>query len=120
LRTALDNVALAAANDTTVLQQLTAANLVLTTSNAMLTMASNKISEALAEAPATTPGTPGTFRPTNKPFPRNYCWTHGNLCSQHHTSATCGFKAAGHQDTVMASNMMGGSEKDEGWNTRHI
>ena len=59
LGTALDNLALAAANDTTVLQQLTAANLALTTSNAMLTAANKKLSEALAKTPApTTPGTP--------------------------------------------------------------
>ena len=46
LGTALNNLALTAANDTTVLQQLTVANLVLTTSNAMLTVANKKISEA--------------------------------------------------------------------------
>ena len=55
LGTALDNLALAAANDTTVLQQLTAANLALTTSNATLTAANKKLSEALAKVPATTP-----------------------------------------------------------------
>jgi hypothetical protein len=80
LGTALDNLALAAANDTTVLQQLTAANLALTTSNAMLTAANKKLSEALAKVPAPTPrtpGTPGTPRVPNKPFPGNYCWTHG-------------------------------------------
>jgi hypothetical protein len=47
LGTALDNLALAAANDTTVLQQLTSANLALTTSNATLTAANKKLSEAL-------------------------------------------------------------------------
>jgi hypothetical protein len=96
LGTALDNLALAAANDTTVLQQLTAANLALTTSNASLTAANKKLSEALAKVPATTPrppGTPGTPRGPNKPFPGNYCWTHGHRISQHHTSATCGNKA---------------------------
>jgi hypothetical protein len=45
---ALDNLALATANDTTVLQQLTAANLALTTSNALLTAANKKLLEALA------------------------------------------------------------------------
>ena len=53
LGTALDNLALAAANNTTVLQQLTAANLVLTTSNATLTAANKKLLEALAKIPAT-------------------------------------------------------------------
>ncbi len=73
LGTALGNLALAAANDTTVLQQLTAANLVLTTSNATLTAANKKLSEALAKVPTTTPGTPRPPRPVNKPFPGNYC-----------------------------------------------
>jgi hypothetical protein len=50
LGTALNNLALVAANDTTVLQQLMASNLVLTTSNAMLTAANKKLSEALAKS----------------------------------------------------------------------
>jgi len=83
LGTALNNLALAAANDTTVLQQLTSANLALTTSNATLTAANKKLSEALAKVSATTPGTPRPSWPPNKPFPGNYCWTHGNCISQH-------------------------------------
>jgi hypothetical protein len=120
LGTALDNLALAAANNTTVLQQLTAANLALTTSNATLTAANKKLLEALAKVPATTPGKPGTPWPPNKPFPGNYCWTHGHCISQLHTSASasCGNKAAGHKDAAMASNTMGGSNADKGWNTR--
>ena len=106
LGTALDNLALAAANNTTVLQQLTSANLALTTSNATLTAANKKLSEALAKVPATTPGTPRSPRPPNKPFPGNYCWTHGHRISQHHTSATCGSKAEGHKDAATASNTM--------------
>jgi hypothetical protein len=116
LGTALDNLALAAANDTTVLQQLTLANLALTTSNAMLTAANKKISEALAKVLTTTPHTPGTPRPPNKgkPFPGNYCWTHGHRISQLHMSATCNNKAEGHKDTATSSNTMGGSEADKG------
>ena len=65
LGTALNNLALAAAKDTTILQQLMTANLALTTSNATLTAANKKLSEALAKrsAPAETPGTPGAHRP---------------------------------------------------------
>ena len=120
LGTALDNLALVAANDTTVLQQPTAANLALTTSNAMLTAANKKLSEALAKVPTTTPRTPGTPRAPNKgkPFPGNYCWTLGHRISQLHTSATCGNKAEGHKDAATASNTMGGSKADKGWNTR--
>jgi len=121
LGTALDNLALAAANDTTVLLQLTVANLALTNSNATLTAANKKLSEALAKLPASTPrspGPPGTPRVPNKPFPGNYCWTHGHLISERHTSATCGNKATGHKDAATASNTMGGSDLDKGWNTR--
>jgi hypothetical protein len=69
LGTALDNLALAAANNTTVRQQLTAANLALTATNAGLTAANKKLSEALAKLQATKPVTPGTPLTSNKPFP---------------------------------------------------
>jgi hypothetical protein len=118
LGAALDNLALAAANDTTVLQQLTTANLALTTSNASLTAANKKLSEALAKVPgAPAPSTPRLPRTVNKPKPGNYCWTHGHRISEHHTSATCGSKAAGHMDAATASNTMGGSDADKGWFT---
>jgi hypothetical protein len=82
LGAALDNLALAVANDTTVFQQLTAANLALTTSNASLTAANKKLSEALAKVPgAPAPGTPRLPRTVNKPKPGNYCWTHGHRIS---------------------------------------
>ncbi len=118
LGTALNNLALVAAKDTTVLQQLTAANLALIATNAALTAANKKLSEALAKLQATKSSTPGTPLTSNKPFPGNYCWTRGHRVSQTHTSTTCGGKAAGHQDMVTASNTMGGSEKNKGWNTR--
>jgi len=117
LGTALDNLALTAANTTTILQQLTFSNLALITSNATLTAANKKLSEASAKVPATTPGTPRPPRPPNKPFPGNSCWTHGHRISQHHTNASCGNKAKGHKDATTASNTMGGSDTDKGWNT---
>ncbi len=119
LGTALNNLALAAANDTRVLQQLTDVNLVLTATNAALTAANKKLSEALVKLQATKPVTPGTPLTSNKPFPGNYCWTHSHRVSQTHTSATCSSKAAGHQDMATASNMMGGSKKNTGWHTHH-
>jgi hypothetical protein len=94
LGTALDNLALAAANDTTVLQQLTSANLALTATNAALMAANKKLLEALAKLQATSPTTPGPPPTSNKPFPGNYCWTHGHRVSQTHTSATCSGKAS--------------------------
>ncbi len=77
-----------------------------------------KLLEALVKHQATRPTTPGPPPMSNKPFPGNYCWTHGHHVSQMHTSATCGGKATGHQDMAATSNMMGGSEKNKGWNTR--
>ena len=53
LGTALDNLTLLVANDTTVLQQRTAANLALTATNALLMTANKKLSEALAKLQAT-------------------------------------------------------------------
>jgi hypothetical protein len=117
LGTALDNLALAAAINTTVLQQLTSANLALTATNAALTAANKKLSEALAKLQAARTTTPGPPLMSNKPFPGNYCWTHGHRVSQTHMSATCGSKAAGHQDMATTSNTMGGSEKNKGCNT---
>jgi hypothetical protein len=128
LGTALDNLALAAANDTTVLQQLTSVNLALTATNTALTAANKKLLDALAKLQATKPTTPGppptSTRPSGpppsstKPYPGNNCWTHGHRVNQMHTSATCGRKAAGNQDLATASNTMGGSEKDKGWDAR--
>ena len=115
--TALNNLAVAAANNTSVLQQLTAANLALTATNAALMAANKKLSEALMKLQATKPGTPGTPLTSTKLFPGNYCWTHNQHVNQTHTSATFVGKAAGHQDTATASNTMGGSKKNKGWNT---
>ena len=116
LSTALDNLALTMANDIIVLQQLTALNLALATLVTMLSAANKKLVEALAKAnvvspPAAMPGTPGAARSTNSLFSCNYCWTHGHRCSQYHTSATCGNKAAGHRAR------MGGSDTKKGRNT---
>ncbi len=123
LGTTLDNLALTAANDTTVLQQLTTSNLALSTLVTKLTTANKKLVEALAKAkqtspPAATLGTPRPARSTNMPFPGNYCWTHGHQCSQHPTSMTCSNRAAGHKDNASASNTIGGSDTNKGSNTR--
>ena len=78
LGTALNNLALMAANNTTALQQLAMSNLALSSLVTMLTAANKKLAEALAKAkltspPAVTPGTPGPVWSTNTPFPGNYC-----------------------------------------------
>ena len=116
LETALDNLALTATNDTTVLQQLTAANLALMTTVSVLTATNKKLMEAAARKGtpvATTSG--GGPRLAKHPFAGNYCWTHGHRISKEHTSATCAHKAPGHRDDATTVNTLGGSEKDKGW-----
>ncbi len=120
--TALKNLARVASNDTIVLQQLTAANLSLTALVTSLTAANKKLADALAQNKgvlllAAAPTT-GRGRPSNKPFPGNYCWTHGHWVNQNHMSATCRNKAAGHKDNAMSANTMGGSNAGKGWNSR--
>ena len=118
LETAIDNLALAATNDTTVLQQLTAANLALTTTVSARILTNKKLVEAAARkgTPVATPLGGGTCV-AKHPFTGNYCWTHGHRISKEHTSATCAHKAAGHREDATASNTLGGSEKDKGWDT---
>jgi hypothetical protein len=119
---ALENLALAALNNTTVLHQLTAANLALTASVTLLAAANKKLADVLAQNKGgTMPAAalaPAPRKGHNKPFPVNYCWTHGHKVNQNHTSATCGHKAVGHKDDVTSANTMGSSEADKGWNSR--
>jgi hypothetical protein len=144
LETALNNLALAATNDTAVLQQLIAANLALTATITLLTATNKKLVDVATRrggtlltpgqgwTQAATPGrgwtraatqaatpaaTPAGICATNKPCPGNYCWTHGHCVSKHHTSATCANKAPGHRNDATASNTFGGSNKDKNWNT---
>ncbi len=70
---ALENLVLAVLNDTTVLQQLTTANLLLTALVTLLTAANKKLADALAQnkgyaLPAAAPTT-GRGQLTNKPDP---------------------------------------------------
>ncbi len=117
LELALDNLALAATNDAATLQQLVAANRALTTTVTTFTAANKKLADAAAYKGGRTPHVGTTPRPagrvTQKPFPGNYCWTHGHRVSQSHTSGTSGTKAPGHQDVATSTNTMGGSEKDK-------
>jgi hypothetical protein len=69
---ALENLALVTLNDSTVLQQLTAANLALTASVTMLTAANKKLADALAQSkggamPVAAPA-PAPAKGHNKPF----------------------------------------------------
>jgi hypothetical protein len=147
LKTALDNLALAATNNTGVLQQLIAANLALTATITLLTVTNKKLVDAATRRGGTSAATPGQgwtqaatpgwgwtqaatqavtpavtpvgIHATKKPCPGNYCWTHGYRVSKHHTSATCANKAPGHRNDATASNTFGGSDKDKNWNAAH-
>ena len=124
LEKALDNLALAATNDTAILQQLTAANLLLTATIATLMATNKKLVEAERTRGTPTAGNPASGAPTakpavgksvNTPHPGNYCWTHGHRVNSGHTSASCTRKAKGHCDEATTDNTLGGSEKDKGW-----
>jgi hypothetical protein len=82
LESALNNLALAAINNTVILQQLTAANLALTATVTLLTATNKKLVEAATRKgkPAMTPAVTqaGGGHATRNPFPGNYCWTHGH------------------------------------------
>jgi hypothetical protein len=111
-------------NDTTVLQQLTAANLALTALVTSLTAANKKLVDVLGHnkgsaAPVTPVAAPAPMKAhsATRPFPGNYCWGHGHKVNQTHTSATCTCRAAGHKEDVMTANTMGGSKGDKGWNS---
>ncbi len=116
-----ENLALVALNDTSILQQLRAANLALTVSVTFLTAANKMPADGLAQnkggaTPAAAPATGKGCSP-NKPFPGNYCWTLGQKVNQNHISATYKHKAAGHKDDATSANTMGGSKVDKGWNS---
>jgi hypothetical protein len=122
LEVSLNNLALAATNNATLLQQLMAANLAVTNTVTALTATNKKLVDAAATRVPATPPAIGGRRPgsttTNKPFKRNYCWTHEHKVSKVHTSAICLFPAAGHRkDATLANDTYGGSEKDTGWDT---
>ncbi len=144
LETALNNLALAATNNTKVLQQLIAANLALTATITLLTATNKKLVNAATHRGGTpaatlgrgwtqgpTPGwgwtqaatqaatpvvTPAGIHAMKKPCPGNYCWTHNHGVSEHHTSVTCANKAPGHRDDATASNTFGSSDKDKNLN----
>ena len=125
LEIALNNLVLAATNNTAVLQQLMAANLALTNFVTALVATNKKLVEAsatvasrqwVAGTPLGMGWPPGSGAP-NKPFPGNYCWMHGYKCSKMHTSATCLYPVSGHRKEATAGNTWGGYVKDKGWDT---
>jgi hypothetical protein len=117
LEAALNNLVLAATNNTAVLQQLTAANLALMATVGTLTATNKKLVDAASRPRGPPAGTPaGGAWPTKTPFPGNYCWMHGHCICKKHTSATT-HQAIGHCTDATASNTLVGSKKDKGWST---
>ena len=57
---------------------------------------------------ATAVSTPASRGPDLRPN-TSYCWSHGFLKNPKHTSLTCKFKHANHQDAATADNQLGGA-----------
>ena len=74
LESALDNLVLAATNNKTVLEQLTAANLALTGTIATLMVTNKKLADKACAGTAGSPRTPGMpGKVTRNPHHGNYC-----------------------------------------------
>jgi hypothetical protein len=115
MEAALDNLALAATSDKATVQQLTAANLALTTKVATLTATNKKLVDAAAKK-NTGAGTGASKTPdADKPVPGGYCWTHGHRVRKSHTSKTCMNKAEGHDDKATSKDTKGGSKANKDW-----
>jgi hypothetical protein len=115
----LDNLALAATSDKTALQQLTTANLALTTTVSTLTIANKKLTETIARfnLPPNLRGGHAGRGGANKPKAvwGNYCWTHGYKTS--HSSATCAaaHRLPGHDASATVADTKGGKEFNKDW-----
>jgi hypothetical protein len=115
MEAALDNLALAATSDKATIQQLTAANLALTTTVATLTATNKKLVDAAAKKkPGAGTGAAKTPDP-DKAVPGGYCWTHGHRVKKSHTSATCTNRAEGHDKKTTSNDTKGGSEANKDW-----
>ena len=79
------------------------------------------INKKLVDDAARTKGTPVAIpakggKSKKTPHPRNYCWTHKHCSSKEHMSASCANKAVGRRIAATASNTLGGTKKNTGWN----
>ena len=120
MEAALYNLALVATSNKSTVQQLTAANLALTTTVATLTATNEKLVGAASKkqkwvaAPGAAPGalaTPGKGWTRNG----NYCWTHGHCVGKKHTSDTCKNKLDGNKNDATAADKKGGCTDNKGW-----
>jgi hypothetical protein len=118
----LDNLALAATTNSTTVQQLTLANLLLTMLVTTLTVANKKLTKMVACYNPTPQGHSGgrghggdNVYHDSKAIQGNYCWTHGYKVL--HTSKTCNVigRKLGHDKDVMVAGTKGGADFNKDW-----
>lgn len=113
----LDNIAAAATTERDTLKQLIDNNASLAASVKSLTgsvaLLQAAYTQHIAKKPTATPTPATTPKVKVKADPNGYCWTHGYMVRESHTSVTCTNKAAGHQDAATRTNPMGGSERNK-------
>ncbi len=112
----LDNIA-AATTEHATLTQLIDNNVLLAASVKCLTGSVALLQAAytkhIEKKPTPTPTPTTTPKTKVKANLNGYCWTHGYMVQESHTSKTCTNKAAGHQDAATRTNTMGGSERNK-------
>jgi hypothetical protein len=106
---AFANLASATASDRSTIQTLVATTQDLTAQIASKdkTIAELRASLAATRTKTNTRSTNGSNLPRNT----NYCWTHGWIVNDTHTSSSCTNKAEGHQDAATRCKPMGGSTR---------
>ena len=104
---ALDNLALAATNNRTIMQQLVEENQKLAEQLETVTAAVKK----LTETKATTAASTKIVRPPMDPT--RYCWTYGYHVNTNHTSQTCNYKADGHKNEATCVNPLDRSTRNK-------
>ena len=128
IASALDNIANAATNDSTLMSSILAQLTALSTR--MDAMQQQQGTRTTTLPPANPPPLPTT--PAKTPFvprvytqaealrvfdPAGYCHTHGWRVHKNHTSATCRRKDRRHDDAGTRADTKGGSNKNKGWET---
>lgn len=104
--TALDNLALAATTDQTLLATL------VTTNADLVEMVKNLTASLATARPNASQNALKGHQASIKSFdPKGYCWTHGYMVAYGHSSQTCKHMHNGHQDTATHADIKGGSEK---------
>ena len=119
---ALDNIANAATNDSTVMASILA-------KLSALEIRLDNLQPATPAPRTPTSSTPKKAKASKKPKtytreealatfdPAGYCSTHGYRVHKTHTSATCHQKGTHHNDAATRANTLGGSNKNKGWET---